>query len=778
MSDVARIEDGWEEEVSFARSNKVPSVMVSVRKQSGTNTVAAIDGVKAALEELRKDQLPADISINTIKDTSIYIRDNVADVWSSIIFGGFLALLITYYFLQDFRSTIIGGMDIPTSIIATFAMMKSLDYTLNNMSLMGMSLAVGMLIDDAIVLIENIFRHMEMGKSPIKAAQDATEELALAILATSMSLMAVFVPIGSMGEVVGQFFAQFGWTVAFALMFSTFSAYSLTPMLSAYWLKKPDEMAAAKKTRNKYLQWSLDKFENGFQVSRAFYDDVMVAAVEHPKKVVLIAFATMIVNIGLIPFLGFEFQPTYDSGEFSVSLKAPSGITISQMREFVDPIETVIMEEEGVKIVGMRIGGSRTSPNQCTIDVKLLPIEERERTMTQIIDSLRAKLRDYQDLKVAVMSGQGAGRSDKRPVQLGVRGSDLKQLELYAHELAEKIRQVPGATDVDLSLLEAEPEAIVRVNQEKASRFGLNATSIGDVVQLAYQGETTTNNFTYGDNDYDIRVELEENQQKGLQEIRNLLISTPGGQFVTLGDVAEITLDSGPTQIDREDRERQIAVYANVEGTSAGELTNVIINDILPTMNFQQGYHTKFIGQSDMMTKSFTEIGKALVLAVIIIYMVLAGEFESFSQPIVIMVSLPFALVGAVVGLLMTGLTVNMMSLIGFTMLLGLVTKTAILLVDYTNQARERGVELKAAVLEACSLRLRPILMTSLSTILGMMPIAMGWGAGAELRQSMGVVLVGGMVTSTVLTLVVVPLVYLLFEEWKLKLTHKEPVQD
>ncbi len=740
-------------------------MLISVKKQSGSNTVDVIDGVMVAMKELQANQLPSDIKIEILKDTSKYIRDNVADVWSAILFGGFLALLITYMFLQNFRATIIGGLAIPTSIIATFVLMRQMHFTLNNMSLMGISLAVGMLIDDAIVLIENIFRHMEMGKNPIQAAQDATEELSLAILATSLSLLAVFVPIGSMGEVVGQFFAQFVLTVAFAVAFSTFSAYSLTPMLSAYWLKKPLEVGGKTNPRNKYLQKCLDGFERGFQAFRKFYSEVMQAAMKNPKKIIGASILTLAINFALASFLGVEFQPTYDSGEFSISTTAPTGVSITQMREYMEPIEDIIMQEEGVRLVGMRIGGTRVAANQSTTDVKLVPADERKRSMQEIMDELRIKFKKVTNVKIAVVSGQGGGRGDKRPVQIGVRGSDLKLLEEYGNEIADKIRQIPGAADVDLSTFEAEPEVIVRVNQEKASRVGLNSTSVGYVVKMAYQGIATTNKFTYADNDFDIRVELEKDQQKGIEDVKSLLISTTDGKFVRLGDIASVMLDSDPTRIDREDRQRQVAVYANVVGISSGELINKIKSDVLPTLNLPEGYYTKFIGSADMMSSSFNEIAKALILAIIIIYMVLAAEFESFSQPIVIMVSLPFALIGAIIGLLMTGLTVNMMSLIGFTMLLGLVTKTAILLIDYTNQARSRGLSIREALMEACSLRLRPIMMTTLSTILGMLPIALGLGAGAELRQSMGVVLVGGLISSTILTLVVVPLVYMVFEE-------------
>ncbi|MEG2069608.1 MAG: efflux RND transporter permease subunit [Acidaminococcaceae bacterium] len=769
LGDVANIQDDWEEEIAYARSNQKPSVVLSIQKQSHTNTVAVTDGVMAALKKLQVNDIPSDIEINTVKDQAVYIRENVADVWSAIIFGGFLALLITYLFLQNFRATLIGGLAIPTSVIATFVLMKQMGYTLNNMSLMGLSLAVGMLIDDAIVLIENIFRHMEMGKGPMQAAQEATEELSLAILATSLALVAVFVPIGSMGEIVGQYFAQFGLTVAFAVAFSTMSAYTLTPMLSAYWLQQPQAVGKKSNPRNKYLQLVLDKFETGFQAVRVMYDEVIAFALERPKKIIGIASVTLLFNFALIPFLGIEFQPTYDSGEFSVSVKAPTGTSIERMKELVAPIEAEILKDPEVKIAAMRLGGTRTPVSQGTIDVKLVPVAERQRTMVAIMDDLRLRFKNVEELSVSVVSGQGGGRGDKRPVQVGLRGSDMAMLEGYGQSLAELIRQVPGATDVDISSSEAEPEVIVRVDQLRASALGLNASSVGAVVKLAFQGETTNNSFTVGDNDYDIRVQLAGFDRKNLDDVRNLLVSTPQGKFVRLADIAKVQMNSGPTRIDREDRQRQIAVYANTVGTSPGELVQKIEQDLIPQLNMQLGYRYKMIGQADMMAKSFSEIAKALLLAIIMIYMVLAAEFESFVQPVVIMVSLPFALIGAIMGLLVAGQTVNMMSLIGFTMLLGLVTKNAILLVDYANQARREGQELKAALKAACTLRLRPIFMTTFSTILGMLPIALGLGAGAELRQSMGVVLVGGLFTSTMLTLVVVPLVYLVVEEWKEK---------
>ncbi len=768
IGEVADVIDDWEDEDTFASANGEPCVMTFVRKQSKTNTVDVTDNINARMEELKQSNLPPDITVSKVRDQSSYIRDNIADVWNAIIFGGFLALLITYLFLRNFRATVIGGLCIPTSIIATFFIMKVMDFTLNNMSLMALSLAVGILIDDAIVVIENIFRHIELGQTPFHAAREATEELTLAILATSLSLMAVFVPIGNMGETIGQYFKQFGLTVAFAVAFSTIVAFSLTPMVSAYWIKAEDE-AAASRERTHFVQRALDKFEAGFQSVREMYNSLMQWALVRPRKIVAAGVISLLLNLLLLPFVGTEFQPTYDSGEFSVNVKAPIGTSLKKTVELATPLQQYISGLPEVSIVALNIGNGRNPVNQGSMDVRLKPSDERRRSMQQIMDELRAQFRNVEGLKVTVVSNQGGGRGDSRPVQVGLRGSNIKELKSYALQLAEMLRQTPGATDVDISDSEEQPEIVVKLDHAKASELGLDATEVGKVVEMAIMGKSTANSYTIGDNDYDIILQLEQGQRTDINDVQNLRVSSSDGRFIRLGDIATIKYGSGPTRIEREDKQRQIVVYANTVGVSPGDLIAKVKSEYIPELNMPSGYNYKMIGQADNMARSFKEVYKAVVLAIVVVYMVLAAQFESFSQPLIIMASLPFAVIGAVLGLLVAGQTANMMSMIGFTMLLGLVTKNAILLIDYANQQRERGLDIQSAVLEACSLRLRPILMTTLSTILGMLPIALGIGEGAELRQSMGVVLIGGLTTSTLLTLVVVPLIYLLFEEWKAK---------
>ncbi|EIW18274.1 MULTISPECIES: efflux RND transporter permease subunit [Pelosinus] len=763
LKDVVTIEDGWAEERVYARTNGTPSVIIAVQKQSGTNTVDVAERVIKSMEHIKTNLLPPDIKVSIVRDSSKYIRSSVEDVMVSLIFGGFLAVVITFLFLQNTRATLIGAIAIPTSIIATFFALKVMGFTLNNMSLMGLSLAVGILIDDAIVVIENIFRHMEEGLSPMDAAKLGTNEISLAVVATTLSILAVFVPVGNMGEIIGQFFKQFGITVAFAVAFSLFVAFTLTPTLAAYWLKNDHGEHQKLRGNWTWLQKILDKWEEGFLALRDNYRFILQWSLKRPKKLVAFAILSLFLNALLLPFIGVEFQPTYDSGEFNVILTATSGTSMDKMKELVEPIEKQVLAIPELESAFVLIGANR-QVNKVSIGVRLVDSDKRSRSMSQIMDQLRVVFRNVKNLKVAVQSNQGLGRGDSRPVQIGLRGPELEVLNRSAYDLAEAIKEIPGTTDVDISSDQSEPEVQIKLDAVKAAETGIDSTIAGDVIQIAFLGKTTKNQYNVADSDYDIRVQLQPASRLSIQDVSNLRISSKTGTFVRLGDIADVKFSSGPTQIDRESRQRQVIVYANTVGASTGEVLNKV-KELIPDLNLPLGYTYKFVGQAQMMQDSFKEIGKALLLAVILIYMVLAAEFESFVHPLTIMLSLPFSLVGAILGLLVSGKTINMMSLIGVIMLMGLVTKNAILLIDNTIHLQKNGMSIMDALVEAGVLRLRPILMTTMAMIFGMMPVALGLGAGAELRSSMGVVLIGGLITSTFLTLIIVPLVYFLIDE-------------
>ncbi|HWR40025.1 MAG TPA: efflux RND transporter permease subunit, partial [Patescibacteria group bacterium] len=691
---------------------------------------------------------------------------NVEDVVMSLVLGGFLAVVIVFLFLKDVRATMIGALAIPTSVIATFSLMKVGGFTLNNMSLMGLSLAVGILIDDAIVVVENIHRHIEEGASPADGAFSGTVEISLAVLATTLAILAVFVPVGSMGEVIGMFFRQFGLTVAFAVAFSLFVAFSLTPMLSSRWLRASDEESQKQPGKFKAIvDKLLDKWEDGFVFIRDSYRTFLQWALRHPALIVGIAVLSLVVNVFFVPLLGFEFQPTYDSGEFNIYLTAPPGASIEKMQELAQPIEKVVLDLPEVRAAFLNIGYGRNPVNKAMIGVKLKDSDERDRTMMQIMDALRMTFRNYTGMKISVIpSSSTGGRGDNRPVQVGIRGTDMHVLLQLSQELAERLRRVEGAADVDTSASDYEPEVQVILDRAKAGQAGVSADTIGYVVQTAFAGNTTANRYRVGDKDYNIRIRVKEELRLTPDDVANIRVSTKSGSQVRVGDVAQVKFSSGPTEITREDRQREIIVYANNVGVSAGEIIQSAQNE-LNQMNIPSGYQYKFVGQTRTMNDSFKEISRALIIAIVLIYMVLAAQFESFIHPLTIMLSLPFAMIGAILGLLISAKTINIMSLIGIIMLMGLVAKNAILLVDYTNTLRERdGLSREEALLEAGSVRLRPILMTTAAMILGMLPVAFGLGSGAELRSSMGVVVVGGLITSTILTLLVVPQMYIFMD--------------
>jgi len=494
---------------------------------------------------------------------------------------------------------------------------------------------------------------------------------------------------------------------------------------------------------------------------------------QRPKKILALAFLTLLINLMLVPFIGFEFQPTYDSGEFSIGIAAPAGTSIEKMKELVAPVEKEIMAIPELDRAFLLLGAGRQPPYKASLGVKLAPSTERKRSMTQITDELRTKLRKYTALKLSVQIAQMSGRGDVRPLQIALRGPDLPLLTSYAQTLADGMKQIPGTADVDYSSEQYEPEIEIKFDPVRAGEVGLEPTSAGNVIQMAFLGLATKNQYTAGDKDYTIRVQMPEHLRKDINDVANMRISTKAGLFVRLGDVADVQLSSGPTQIDREDRQRQIIVYSNAVGVSVGELVKKV-EELVPGLNMPLGYSHKFVGQAKMMADSFAVIAQALLMAVILIYMVLAAQFESYIHPLTIMLSLPFAMVGALLGLLIGGHTINIMSLIGVILLMGLVTKTSILLVDYTIQLRDEGVPIVEALVKSGSVRLRPIMMTTLSTILGMLPLALGLGAGAELRASMAVAVIGGLITSSLLTLVVVPLAYYMVDRFQIGLRHKK----
>ncbi len=768
LSEVAKIVDGVKERTSMARVNGDRAVGLNILKQSGSNTVRVAEALKAQLERLRKD-LPADLQITIAKDNSTFIRDSVNDVLFDILYGGLLAVIVVYFFLANLRPTIISAIALPTSIIASFIIMFALNFTLNVMSLMALSLAVGLLIDDAIVVIENIYRHMHEGATPLEAAKAATSEIGLAVMATTFTVVAVFVPVAFMSGIVGRFFYQFGITVAVSVLVSLFVAFTLTPMLSSRWLKKEDE-----ELTNSGTLWrrGLYFFNHGFSLLSGRYRRAIRWTLANRWKVLGIAFGTFILSFFLMRYLGGSFFPEMDQSEFTIGVTAAPGSSLEQTSTICRRIEETLRRRPEVITTLTTIGAGNDPVTKGNILVKLVKKRERKEGQAQIMSELRDSLAMTPGATLSLLTGGGPGGAQK-PVILSVRGEDLTVLKGIADQVETIMRRTPGAADIENSLEISKPEMRIAIDREKASDLGINVAQIARDTRAMVDGAVATQ-YAEGGEQYDVRVQLAAQDRTTPENIRRLTIkSSKDGApqqklLIPVTDVASVTLGSGPSKINRFDRQREIRLDANLSGRLLGE----VLGDVLAKVQQLQlpaGYSVGVTGSGEMQAESFQNILLALGLAVIFVYIVLAAQFESFTHPFSIMLALPMSLIGAVFALLLFKGAISVISLIGIIMLMGLVTKNGILLVDYTNVLRDRGMERTEALVNAGATRLRPILMTTFAMIFGMMPVAFGVGEGSEMRAPMGQTVIGGLITSTLLTLFVVPVVYTLIEDASLK---------
>ena len=768
LSEVAAVVDGVKERTSLARVNGERAVGLNILKQSGSNTVRVAEALKAQLDRMKHD-LPADLQITIAKDNSTFIRDSVNDVLFDIVYGGLLAVIVVYFFLANVRPTIISAIALPTSIIASFIIMFALNFTLNVMSLMALSLAVGLLIDDAIVVIENIYRHMHEGATPVEAAKAATSEIGLAVMATTFTVVAVFVPVAFMSGIVGRFFYQFGITVAVSVLVSLFVAFTLTPMLSSRWLKKEDE-----ELTNSGNLWrrALYYFNHGFSLLSDAYRKAIRWTLRNRWKVLGLALGIFVLSFVLMRFLGASFFPDMDQSEFTVSVTAAPGSSLAQTSAICQRIEETMRQRPEVITTLTTIGAGNDPVTKGNILVKLIKKRERKKSQAQIIDELRETLAMTPGATLSFVTAGGPGGAQK-PVILSVRGEDLTVLEGIADQVETILRRTPGAADIENSLEISKPEIRIRIDREKASDLGVNVAQIARDTRAMVDGAVATQ-YAEGGEQYDVRVRLAEQDRTTPENIRRLTIkSTKDGApqqklLIPVTDVASVSLGSGPSKINRYDRQREIRLDADLSGRFLGE----VLGDALAKTNALQlpsGYSVGVTGSGQMQSESFTNIFLALALAVVFVYIVLAAQFESFFHPFSIMLALPMSLIGAVFALLIFKGALSTISLIGIIMLMGLVTKNGILLVDYTNVLRERGMERTDALVNAGATRLRPILMTTFAMIFGMVPVAFGVGEGSELRAPMGQTVIGGLVTSTLLTLFVVPVVYTFIEDLSIK---------
>jgi multidrug efflux pump subunit AcrB len=680
----------------------------------------------------------------------------------TILEGAILTVLIVFLFLHSWRSTIITGLTLPIAVIATFIALYAFGFTLNFLTLMALSLCIGLLIDDAIVVRENIVRHLGMGKDHPTAAREGTDEIGLAVMATTFAIVAVFVPIAFMSGIVGRFFFQFGLTVSVAVLVSLFVSFTLDPMLSSVWHDPPD-------SRFKRVPWLgrfMDKVERGIEWVHRLYGSILEWALGHRKSVIAIALVSFFGSFAILPLVGTEFIPDTDQGFISLRLNTPVGSSLEYTDSKVRQVEETLKSVPEV-LLAMTTVGTDEGRNYGRINLKLSDRADRTRTQKQIEKAIRAELKPIPGIEPAF--------GFDRPVWVNLLGPDPQTLTVLINEFAQKVGKVKGIADMETSEKAAAPALSIRLNNDAAADLGVNVQQVGAMVRPLLAGDTVSYWLAPDGNNYEVNVQLPKDSRRLSADLGNLYLTTakrgPDGEtrMVPLRQVAEIVETTSPQIIKRQELQRRVALYANAEGRPSGDV-NSDVQKILKETVLPPGYRFDVGGQAKDMAESFTALLAAAGLAVIFIYLILASQFASFTQPIAIMMSLPFTLIGVFLALLLTGTTLNLFSMIGFVMLMGLVTKNAILLVDFANRARRAGASLHDSILQAGQVRLRPILMTTAAMIGGMTPLAIGMGEGGETQAPMGRAIIGGVITSTLLTLVVVPVLYTYLDhltEWR-----------
>jgi HAE1 family hydrophobic/amphiphilic exporter-1 len=764
IRDIATVIDGSKEQREIAKLNRKPSVSFIVRKQSGGNTVKVCDNLRKTLDQLKKE-LPEEITIEIAADQSEYIRRSVKDTMRTLYLGAIFVTIVVFLFLGNIRSTIIAALAIPTSIFATFMLMYAAGYSINLMTLMGLSLAVGILIDDAIVVRENIYRHMELGMDPDEAASFGTSEVGLAVMACTFTLVAVFLPVAYTGGIIGKFFKAFGFTVTFAVLYSLWDSFTMAPMLSARFLGKPkDEPSLLKK-----MFVPIEKFYNRL---RETYRDLLAWSLNHKAIILGLATIAFLASLSVVPFIGKELFPEGDRGEFRVEIETAIGSSISNTEKTAAQIEDMLLAMPEVKAVFTTVGLNMGAANQAALRVELTPVKERTKMTHQVENEMRKALAELPGVKSKIsMVGMFEGE-EQLPIELYIKGPDIEVLDLLSRRVLEIVENTPGAVDIDRSLRGGKPEIQVVIDRKQANRLGITTGQIASTLRSLVDGTVATK-FRQDDKDVDVRVSLTPEQKNNVDDIASLHLQTVTGASVPLKAIASFVEATGPTTISRQNRERLASVTANIAGRPLGGIIDDI-NRELSKVSLPSGYKIEMRGWAETMEEMFSNLGLALVLAVIFIYMVLASQFNSFLHPFTIMLALPLAVVGALLAVFLTGQRINMQTMVGIILLFGIVTKNSILLVDYTITLRQRGMERIQAILTAGPIRFRPILMTAASTIMGMVPAAIGMGEGSEWRQVMGITVIGGLITSTFLSLIVVPVVYVLVDDFEKKFKRKK----
>jgi HAE1 family hydrophobic/amphiphilic exporter-1 len=758
LAQLVEVTDGEREEQSIARIDGRSAITVAVTKIQDANIVEVGNGLKKAVDELKK-RLPADIRLSIQYSKSDAVQKQMDNVKEMIVEGAALTILIVFLFLHSWRSTIITGLTLPISVMATFIAMRALNFTINGMTMMALSLCIGLLIDDAIVVRENIVRHLAMGKNHYDAANDGTNEIGLAVMATTFAIVAVFVPVAFMNGMMGRYFLPFGITVTVAVLVSLFVSFTLDPMLSSVW-RDPSEGRFRKVPWMGHLMLGIDR---GLDWVHVQYGRILNTSLQWRKSVLGLALALFAGSFFLLPLIGTEMMPQVDYGFISLTFKTRVGSSLRYTDAKIRQVEEALKNFPEIESVIATVGGEDGS-NTATVNLKLTDLKiSHRRSQDQVEASIRERLKPIAGIELSV-------GSDK-PVRVEILGQDPEKLEATAQQVIKKVSAIKGIVDLEYSQTAATPSINLKINRELASDLGLSLPQIGTALSAFIAGDAFNHWLAPDGQNYEVNVQLPKSGRQKIADLTDLSLAstklTADGQpiMVPLRQVVEFVPSFSPHVIGREALQRRVGIYANVQGRPTGAVF-ADVQAMVKNFPLPPGVSFSIVGGAEDMQNMQSSAFSALGIAVIFIYLVLASQFGSFLQPIAIMMSLPLSLIGVLLALLVTGSTLNMFSGIGFIMLMGLVTKNAILLVDFTNQSQRQGMAQHEALLAAGKMRLRPILMTTLAMIFGMLPMAIGFGDGGEMQAPMGRAVIGGIITSTLLTLIVVPVAYTYLDTW------------
>jgi HAE1 family hydrophobic/amphiphilic exporter-1 len=788
ISDVADVKDSWEEVRQIIRIDGKATVRIAVTKQSGMNTVKVADAVKAEITRIHRD-IPQ-VQLVALMDTSKYIRQSINNVGNSLILGGILAILVLFLFLRNVSSTAIIATAIPISLLATFGLIYFAGFTLNIMTLGGLALGIGMLVDGAIVVLENIFRHREQGEPPVESALVGTGEVASAVTASVLTTVVVFFPVVFVRGISGIMFQQMAYVVTFSLLCSLVVALTLVPMLASRFLRygtaggagvTPSAAAgsagtagpSAGRSARRWLHRVYDASGRTFERIASRYSAMLDWALGHRKTVIvgtLILFGTSILLVRLI---GVELMPSADEGEVDIDLEMAVGTRLDVVDQATHTVEDVVRSRvpEITSMLtrvgggGWRSGGGHTA----NVELSLVSRSERKRSSEEIANALRQPLSNIPGLTVRTRASGGLfmmrlGQTSGDNVEVEVRGYDLETAKNLAARIAEAVRDVPGITDTRISRQEGSPEQIIRVDRQKAAALGLTVSRIGDALETAVGG-TQASYYRESGKEYAIFVRLREDDRRDLADLLNLTVINSGGEPVALRNVVSTTSQEGPVRLERKDQERIITVSANFTGRDMGSVVSDI-RERLRSVPVPQDFSIVFGGDYEEQQKAFRELLFGFIVAVVLVYLVMAGQFESFRDPFVVLFSIPMATIGVALTMILTGTIFSMQAFIGCIMLAGIVVNNAIVMVDYTNRLRrQHGMELMEAIKLGGARRLRPILMTTSTTVLGLLPLSLGLGEGGEAQAPLARVVIGGLVSSSLITLVLIPVIYSIFEQ-------------